>query len=174
MPSICAWCKAPLREGTDDLGPVSHGICKPCLVAFEYRPLPLADFLDSLPAPVMAVNPDGRVVGSNDRLLGMVGKGRSAAFDRLGGEVISCIYSELPDGCGNTVHCLGCSIRNTVNETRETGRSKTRVPAFAYVRTPDGGMVKLQLLISAECAGDLVLLRVDEADPAPSDRPDIR
>jgi hypothetical protein len=174
MPSVCAWCKASLREGTDDHGPVSHGICKSCLVAMEYQPQPLAAFLESLSAPVMAVNHDGRVVGGNDRLLGMVGKGRSAALDRLGGEVISCVYSGLPGGCGETVHCLGCSIRNTVNETRETGESRTRVPAYAYVRTPDGGMVKLDLRISTESVGNLVLLRVDEAEPGPSDRPDTR
>jgi PAS domain-containing protein len=174
MPSICAWCKTALNDAVNDLGPLSHGICKPCLVAMEYQPQPLAAFLESLPGPVMAVNADGRVVSGNERLLGMVQKEQSAALDRLGGEVISCIYSELPGGCGQTVHCLGCSIRNAVNETRDTRQSKMRVPAYAYVRTPDGGVVKLDLRISTECAGNLVLLRVDEAEPGPSDRPDIR
>jgi hypothetical protein len=174
MASICAWCKTPLRGEVDELGPISHGICKPCLVSLEYHPQPLADFLESLPGPVMALNTEGRVVSSNERLLAVVGKGRSAALDRLGGEVISCIYSELPGGCGQTVHCLGCTIRNSVNDTRATRQPKTRVPTYAYVRTPDGGVVKLELLISTECAGKLVLLRVDEAAPAPSDRPDIR
>jgi hypothetical protein len=164
MPSICAWCKSPLREGTDDLGPVSHGICKPCLVAMEYQPQPLAAFLESLPGAVMALDSEGRAINGNERLLGMVGKQRSGVLERLGGEVISCIYSELPGGCGETVHCLGCSIRNAVNETRETRQSKAGVPAYAYVRTPDDGVVKLELCISTECAGNLVLLRVDEGE----------
>jgi hypothetical protein len=174
MSSICAWCKTPLHGEVDEPGPVSHGICQSCLVSLEYHPQPLEAFLESLPGPVMAVNPEVRVVSSNKRLLAVVGKAQSAALDRLGGEVISCIYSELPGGCGQTVHCLGCSIRSAVNETRETGQAKTRVPAYAYVRTPDGGMAKLLLCISTECAGRLVLLRVDEADVVASDRPDIR
>jgi hypothetical protein len=174
MLSICAWCNTPLRADAGELGPVSHGICGPCLVSMEYRPQPLTAFLETLAAPVMAVNPEGRVVGSNDRLLSFVGKPRSAALERLGGDVISCIYSEMPGGCGETVHCLGCSIRNTVNDTRATRQAKSHVPAFAYVRTPDQGMVKLRLLISTECAGGLVLLRVDDAEAVEPDRPDIR
>jgi hypothetical protein len=174
MASVCAWCKAPLRGEVGDVGPVSHGICTSCLVLLEYRPQPLADFLESLPGPVMAMDPEVRGVASNERLLALVGKERSDALGRLGGEVFSCIYSELPGGCGQTVHCLGCSIRNAVNETRETRQSKTGVPAYAYVRTPGGGMTKLQLRISTECAGNLVLLRVDEAETVAPDRPDIR
>jgi hypothetical protein len=164
MPSICAWCRAPLREWADDLDRVSHGICEPCLVALEYHPQPLAAFLESLPGAVMALNSDVRVVAGNDRLLAVVGKEQSAALDRLGGEVISCIYAELPGGCGQTVHCVGCSIRTAVTETRETRQPKTRVPAFSYVRTTDGGVAKLRLHISTECAGSLILLRVDEAE----------
>jgi len=174
MPSVCAWCKAPLRGDAGDPGPVSHGICQPCLVSVEYQPQSLTAFLESLPGPVMAVDADVRVVGTNERLAGVVAKRRADVLDRLGGEVISCIYSELPGGCGQTVHCVGCSIRNAVKETRATRQPRDRVPAFAYVRTPDGKMTKLLLQISTECAGHLVLLRVDEAEPAPPDRPDIR
>jgi hypothetical protein len=174
MQSVCAWCRAPLHGDVGDPGPVSHGICTSCLVRFQYRPQPFEAFLETLGGPVMAVDAEGRVLASNHSLRGMVGKQQSDVLGRLGGEVISCIYSELPGGCGRTAHCLGCSIRNAVNETRESGQPKVRIPAFAYVRTPDGGMAKLLLHISTECAGALVMLRVDDAEAAPSDRPDVR
>jgi len=104
-----------------------------------------------------------RVVGANERVLALVAKGPSGVLQRLGGEVLSCVYSKLPGGCGHTEHCLGCAIRGTVDETRRTREPKRAVPAFAYVRGPGGDVTKLALRLSAECAGNLVLLRVDEA-----------
>jgi hypothetical protein len=163
MPTVCAWCNKPLPGGTNEPGPISHGICESCAVNLEYQPQPMEAFLESLTGPVMAVDSDVRVVGTNERVLALVAKRRSGVLQRLGGEVISCVYSELPGGCGHTEHCLGCSIRGAVNETRQTGQPKRAAPAFAYVRTPEGGVSKIELRISTECAGNLVLLRVDEA-----------
>ena len=99
----------------------------------------------------------------------MVGKTGPQVLNRLGGEVISCIYSELPGGCGQTVHCVGCTIRGAVNETRASGQPKRNVPAFAYVRTPDGQIVKLLLRVTTEPVGGIVLLRMDEASTAAPD-----
>jgi hypothetical protein len=169
MPSVCAWCKCLLSDAEVDLGLVSHGICQSCRLDVEYRRQPLNSFLNALPAAVMAVDGDGAVVDGNHKLLEMVGRAGCDVLNRLGGEVISCVYADLPGGCGRTVHCIGCTIRGAVNETRASGEARSGVPAFAYTRMPDGQVVKLQMEISTEPVGDLVLLRVDQVTPGPAD-----
>jgi PAS domain-containing protein len=139
------------------------------MVDVEYRSEPLHLFLEGLPLAVMAVDGEGRVVDGNATFLEMVGKSGSAIIDRLGGEVISCIYSTLPGGCGRTEHCVGCTIRGAVDETRASGQSTVGIPAFAYIRTLDGQVVKLLLKVSTEAVDGLVLLRVDDVTTGPPD-----
>jgi PAS domain-containing protein len=172
MVTVCAWCKAPLPGSAPGSGPVSHGICDTCRVDVEYRRQPLRTLLDALPAAVMAVDVDGNVVDGNARLMELVGKS-SAQITGRGGDVISCIYAALPGGCGRTTHCVGCTIRRAVNDTRASGEPRTGVPAFAYVRKPDGEVVKLDMMISTERVGALVLLRVDDAVVGPPGGADV-
>lgn len=35
----------------------------------------------------------------------------------LGGEALECLHSKLPEGCGRTIHCETCAIRNLVLQT---------------------------------------------------------
>jgi hypothetical protein len=70
------------------------------------------------------------------------------------------MYSALPEGCGKTVHCSGCAIRNTVMDTFQSGKSHLAVEAPLVYGTPDNRH-EISFLISTEKVKDVVLLRID-------------
>ena len=165
MKRVCAWCKTELGNlstggVTDDT--ITHGICKKCKeYFFSNKRSEFNDFLDRLAAPVLVVNPEGIVTTANKNARFMLGKDLSQIEGELGGDVMECAYARLPGGCGNTVHCKSCTIRNTVMDTFETGKSRIKVPAYPDIQTPSG-VQNIRFLISTEKAENFVLLRIDE------------
>jgi hypothetical protein len=104
-----------------------------------------------------------RVISANRPALLALKKGHSDIEDRLGGEVIECEHSHLPGGCGKTVHCTGCQIRGSVNQTLATGEPLLRVRAYQHIRT-SSGVRTFEFFISTEkLAHGTILLRIDEA-----------
>ena len=167
---ICAWCQRLMSADID--APVSHGICDACSVDAEFERERLDDFLNRLAGPVLAVDAGGRVVGSNRVAAVLLSSDMALANGRLAGDVISCVYAELPGGCGRTTHCTGCEIRRAFEQTAATGEPVRDRPAFSYNRTPQGPVWR-RFTISTERVGALVMLRieggaVDPEHPAPS------
>jgi PAS domain-containing protein len=135
MKVICAWChqelEADSHHESDPQAEISHGICLPCRTYFLLGERPTLDeFLNRLAVPVVVVNAQGEVSLANQRALKMLGKSLDRVKGFKGGEAMECAHARLPGGCGNTVHCQACTIRNSVMETFETGRSLQRVPAY--------------------------------------------
>jgi hypothetical protein len=94
-------------------------MCDECRAHFERQidGLPLDHYLDGFDTPVMIVDGEGRLVASNERAAAMCGKPQRELFGLLGGEAMECGYARLPGGCGRTVHCETCTIRNAVTAT---------------------------------------------------------
>ena len=162
MKKICAWCKRELEAGpvfSESDTPISHGMCPVC--AFHVRAsmgMPLQEFLDGLNEPVVLVNGDGRVMSANNDAQSLLGKSIDKINGFKGGEVFECEYSCLPEGCGNTVHCAGCTIRNTVMDTFDTGKGHVRESAYLNHNTKG----RIDYLISTEKVGEYAFLRIDE------------
>lgn len=167
----CAWCKCDVdcntaRVPNDRV--VSHGICEACARLFEqYEPVRIGKLLDRLAGSVLLVDADGRVVSGNTSAARLVRKDRDSLCGMLGGEVIECVHSREPGGCGQTVHCTGCTIRDTVRHTRETGEPRRRVEAYQHVFSP-AGVQHLRVVITTERVHDCVLLRIDALEPLPA------
>jgi hypothetical protein len=168
MRQLCMYCGRYL--GSVEAPPggralISHGLCVACLPTFlATLGQPLTEFLDALPGPIFVVDSEGRVVGANTEGLQYVSKDLAAIEGRLGGQVFECRYARLPGGCGRTLHCKACAIRRTVTRTAETGESCTRVPAFMDLGDISGDRT-IRFLISTEKVNDVVLLRIDDAQP---------
>jgi PAS domain-containing protein len=167
MRRICAWCRKELQgvdsqAGTENV--ITHGICKNCRdnILFQLG-IELESFLNSLEVPIVLVNREGTVVTVNNRAKTMLCKDLPEIEGYKGGEVFECAYARLPEGCGNTTHCSGCTIRRTVMQTYATGRSFLRVPATLNQNTPEDPQ-KMNLLISTERIAELVLLRIDKLE----------
>ncbi len=111
---------------------ISHGMCKACLNHFERQldGLDLSDYLDQFEKPVLAVTKERRAIGINQSMADMLGKKREDIRGLLGGEVMECQYARLPEGCGDSVHCRDCTIRNTVLKSAATGRNYKNVKAY--------------------------------------------
>jgi len=163
MKSVCAWCGRPLRDVPSASGDrwITHGICADCRdQVLAEMGVPLHDFLDALPQPVIVVDGDAVVVATNAPAREMAGNGAPDKKPLLG-DVFECVNAKRPEGCGRTVHCSGCTIRRTVEHTFETGEARLRVPA-TLTAGPDGEEPEeVGLWITTEKVGGRVLLRVD-------------
>lgn len=172
MKVVCAWCGAFLRS-VPDASPHgrlqdSHGICESCARTLrEELGTPVERFLSELGVPVLLLSSDVRVVDANPAALAMLGGVRETTLGRLGGEVFECANAGLPGGCGRTVHCSGCVLRQTVTSTWQTGRTQTRIPATLEVTSRDAPE-RIAFLVTTARVGDRVLVRID---PPAADTP---
>lgn len=124
----------------------------------------LDDLLEEIEVPVFVVDDSGIVRGANLLAQEMVGRSLEEIRGCLGGDIFGCAYADDPDGCGRTVHCQTCTIRNTVMQTHMNGESQTRVPAVQDLDAAVG-IMKVRFLISTEKRKDVVLLKIEDAQP---------
>ena len=168
MKRVCAWCSRQMGTVEGSSRPdteSSHGICDRCFDNFTFQQgVPLQRYLDSLPLPVVAVDRRVVVKAVNAEACRVLGKEPPDIVQHLGGNVFECAHARLPEGCGGTVHCSGCTIRRSVTRTFETGEPQMRVPA----KLRRGGMAAetiVPLTITTMKAGNVVMLQVDGLDP---------
>lgn len=161
---ICAWCKKDLGAvppaGYKTRHEVTHGICPDCLRKFfDFDAQSLEEFLARFEHPVFLVDSNGRAISANTKGLSVLQKSLDEITGQLGGNIFECKYAA--EGCGQTVHCKSCTIRNAVEETYKTGQSFTKVPAY-----PDLHLItkenEIRFLISTKKMGEAVILQIDE------------
>jgi len=165
MKSICAWCKKDMGTVHSDASSenvITHGICEDCAhVTFaELNMDRMAIFIDRLPEPVLVVDGDVVALMANIKAREVLGKDLPKIKGFKGGNIIECVHAHEPGGCGRTVHCNGCAIRLTVEDTYKTGKSHLREPAYADIPV-EGKPKKISFLISTEKVKGIVLLRID-------------
>ncbi len=163
MKIVCAWCGSVLKDN-EEVRPISHGICAGCSRNLLFQGgVRLREYLNTLGAPVLAVDSDVVVKVANDLALAALGKDAAAVAERHGGVVFECEFARLPGGCGRTVHCSACAVRRTVTETFRTGKAQVRVPAVLHSESPRGKK-EISLYISTEKVGEIVFLRIDRLE----------
>jgi len=159
--AVCSYChkdmgrRPPLNDGG-----LTHAMCPDCDAYFgrQWAGQSLGEYLDRFAFPVMLIERQGRVVAANQAAGAMLGKDRVRMVGLLGGEAMECVHARLPEGCGGTVHCATCAIRNAVTRTRASGEPLSRVPA-RLKRTAGTA----ELLISTALEGQLVRVTVEPA-----------
>jgi hypothetical protein len=166
MKRICAWCKKDLgSSSSSDVtgdGPITHGICGDCTrKTLSFKAKSLRDFLDQFSRPVFLVDSEGRIVTGNTIGFSLLQKKPEEVEGELGGDAFGCRYAKFPGGCGNTVHCKTCTIRITVMNTLQSGKSNIRVPAYPDLHHMTGEN-RIRFFITTERVGEAVLLRIDE------------
>lgn len=172
LKQICYNCNTHLgsieEPGIDDER-ISHGVCLDCFPKFVAGSgESFESFIESLPAPVFLVDQNGCMLYANSLGQKLTSKKNQGEMQgRLGGEVFSCKHAKLPGGCGQTIHCRTCTIRETVSKTFETGNAYTRVPAYMDLGDLTGDKT-IRFLISTEKVENVVLLRIDDSRPVES------
>jgi PAS domain-containing protein len=165
MRKMCSWCKTGMGTVPSEFcsdADITYGICDECLnMHFGPRQVRFLDFIDSLNAAVVVIDETGSVNSANKKARELLNKELQYIEGFKGGDVFECAFAKLPGGCGETIHCDGCSIRNTVMDTFQTGKSHLKTPAFLFRGFPDNNN-EIRFLISTEKVKDIVLLRIDE------------
>ncbi|GAB4328138.1 MAG: hypothetical protein Kow0069_35280 [Promethearchaeota archaeon] len=158
---VCAWCGKRLDPLSDERGPPTHGICDQCAEDLELTRVDLQDLLDEMLGPVVVVDADNAVAGANSLAREKYGA-RGRRLRGLGiGEVLKCVYADLPGGCGTTTHCDGCTIRRAVVRTLSTGVPVHDV-GYHVFKDEAGGRHRVWREVFTRKAGDLVVLKVVE------------
>lgn len=165
MRQVCYVCGIELGEPLEPNVPgihITHGVCRKCLDGcMAGAGQGMDEFLDSLMAPVIVVDDNVRVVTANGRARQLVSKNMKAIGGRLAGEVFECAHSHEPGGCGHTIHCQSCMIRNSVTKTFQTGEPCIQIPACQDLDTFEGPR-NVRFLITTKRVKDAVLLRIDD------------
>lgn len=164
MKMVCAWCGADMGDDGKGGADVSHGICPSCSGFFlqNVSESVMGSFLERVPFPVLVVDDDVKVIDGNEAALRLVGKAKEDVAGFRGGEVMECAYARLPGGCGQSDHCRGCAIRNSVTHTAMTGDPVTDAPCYLCRHTAEGEKWK-RFLVSTSRMGKIVLLKIREA-----------
>jgi PAS domain-containing protein len=165
MLRLCAWCGKELSPGPFDVDAqkvITHGVCDECAYhLIAQMGMPLREYLDGIGMPILVVNGAGTVETANAQARTLLHKSLPEIEGLKGGDVFECTFARLPEGCGRTVHCTGCTIRRTVMHTHDTGQSQRQVPAILNWQN-EGEVQQIPFLISTERVGNVVLLRIDQ------------
>ena len=159
MKVICSYCRNDMgeKEPFED-NRISHGFCRDCYEYFskQIAGMSFNEYLDRFEAPVLIVNDQGRIVAANKMAEQTIGKPHDQIVGFLGGEAMECAYARLPEGCGNTVHCVACSIRNTVMKTMESGELQIHVPVKLQREDQEAAM-----FVSTEKVGSFIRVKIE-------------
>lgn len=170
---LCVWCGGALGAKPGDAGKrgvLTGVVCAPCKENFSLRSgRSLRGFLDRLGVPVVLMGADREVLDANTDARSLLGRDLPSVAGKRWGEMMECAHARIAGGCGQSVHCRSCAIRNAVRETGETGRSLFNVRAYLDTEV-EAEKKTVCLLVSTEKAGSLVLLRVDDLRDKPRPR----
>lgn len=165
MKLVCAWCGARIERSGDNqpLDPeTSHGICPSCAEAFASQDgVSLQRFIDNIPIPILLVDNNTGIVATNAKACEMLGRQSETIIDQLFGPVFDCAYAGLSEGCGRTIHCSGCAIRNSVLTTFNTGEPQIAVPATLTLESPDR-LSEVVLTITTVRSNGVVVMRLEQ------------
>ncbi len=164
MKRVCAFCNTVINPGDSPGEPVSHGICNDCsLRALSRLGIDIARYIDMPGAPVILVNKDVRIHDVSFEAVRFIGRPLDPILGILAGGTQGCTHAGQPGGCGRTVWCSGCAIRNAVRTTYETGEPVDRCLAVLQQGNPEETR-PIDLLISTRKAGSIILVSVEPVD----------
>ena len=73
--------------------------------------------LDAIPSPIFVVDDDVQIIGYNLAASQMLAQEPDLVLRQRAGEILHCLHStETPGGCGRSVVCKECPVRNSVKE----------------------------------------------------------
>jgi len=168
MNQTCIWCSQKTGKENDSLErerTSAHAVCGCCAEHFTLPPAgPLQQHLDRVNVPVLVIELHaGKYLitrAVNRKACDWLGKEPRELIQHLSGNVIECAYARLTEGCGNTLFCAACAIKQSVVGTAETGTPRVKVAFRLWQGDPDKPSLS-ELSITTMKAGRMVLLKAD-------------
>jgi len=101
-----------------------------------------------MPAIILIVDTDVRILDYNKAAAALVGDNSTEALRRRTGDVLHCLHAtDVPQGCGQGPMCRTCIVRNSVSEAFAGNATVRRRASLELVR--DGSTTKLYVLLRA-------------------------
>lgn len=139
-----------------------YGVCPECISDLKKKnAVDMRKYLDDFPFPILLLDSERKVLIANTKAKNTLKPEIKEIEGYLVGDAIGCKYYNLPGGCGYTVHCKTCTIRNTINDTFASGNANNNVKAFPDLHFITGNM-KLEYSISTQKINDCVLLTIEK------------
>ena len=162
MKLVCSRCRKKLgeKEPLKDAS-VEITMCVECLETLDkqWRGMTVGEYLDTLDAPIMLVNEERRMISCNKKAEKALGKKREVMRGLMAGEFLECHNSVLAEGCGKSIHCSACVIRQSLELTINSGEPVKEVTA--YLNTMEHGIpVVRHIKVSTEKEGQYVRLQI--------------
>ncbi len=83
----------------------------------------LAKAFDAMPSPVFVVDEDVRIYEYNIAAEALLTAEKPEVLRMRGGEALHCLHHHVEEnGCGRTVACADCVVRNSVNKAFHGGK----------------------------------------------------
>jgi PAS domain-containing protein len=119
---------------------------------------------NAIPVPLFIVDDDVRILDSNAAAQRIFGLSNVEIRSRRGGEVLHCLNSRNPEGCGKAPACKDCVIRNSVADALKAVAVTQRPMKFQAVSGEK--TAELELLITStpfpEAGKNAVLVIVED------------
>ena len=129
--TICFGCRRSL-EPKDELHFLTK-TCDKCLTTvLSSRDERLSAYLESLEIPAALVSQDQTILESNS-LFQSIASNRVVVGLRLG-EALDCMYAPMLGLCGETVPCILCKLKRSVEHTWLTGEGFREVRSASRTR----------------------------------------
>ncbi len=159
QPTYSNWQKIPGLKEFFTGDSVMHNSGDECFDLIFHRQEidSLEEFLDSFNSPVLLVDREGIVHGSNQMACLMLDKVQEDIRGLFIGEVLECINARLQEGCGGGVACTSCTMRNLIEKTLIEQES---FHWEAVQLTRDDGIARM--LLSTRYKKNLVALKIEE------------
>jgi nitrogen-specific signal transduction histidine kinase len=167
--NYCTWCGIELTDNNTKTV-AGKQLCDNC----TGKPLnnetyaSVREFIDNLDQPVIIIENDTEITMVNKAAENVFLNNSAILEKSRAGDALQCTCAKLPGGCGKTIHCKACAIRQAVENTRKTGKGYNNIKAFQYVNTPNGKELRT-VVISTEKAWNTVLVQVHELNQSQCD-----
>jgi len=126
----------------------------------------LLSILNNAPIIILLVDEQLKIIKVNQTGLNLTEKSSNQVVGLRGGDVLNCIHStEHPEGCGHSLDCKVCALRNSINYTLDTHESLYKVEAILNMGSCDN-VFERNVLITTEYIEEIdkpsILIFIDE------------
>lgn len=120
-------------------------------------------FINRFQVPILVLNSNSDVIAANLAARKKMTISQTIIAGERVGNLIECINAAKEGGCGRTIHCRACTIRNSIQKTAETGEPQLKVAAFADT-VHEGIEEKITFSITTEKIGDFIALKIEKKE----------
>ena len=104
---------------------------------------------DAMPMPVFLVDKDVSILKDNSAAAQLLRQEKETVLHRRGGDVLRCVHArETPQGCGRSLACIDCVVRNSVRDAARNHRVTRRATDLELLT--DGKSSKVKVRVSCQ------------------------